>query len=167
RYRPGSAPLLRGAAVAGVTFWVGLFGSRYLDNFVADAGGEASRMAAARVLAEGDEALALLAEPAPYSCPPVDFARREVWLFPSVEAWRRYCETASESGQTGGPTLLVAMRERLTGRDPQREQPVWQSLISYGSGGVGPVPSATPISWANKPVVYLRASDAPALPGNE
>ncbi|MCP4245756.1 MAG: hypothetical protein GY778_01785, partial [bacterium] len=159
RYRPGTGPLLRGAAVAGVTFWVGLFGARYLDNFLADTTGDGSRFASACVLADGDGPLAVLAEPAPYSCPPVDFARREVWLFPSVDAWRRYCREQSASGRTGVPNLLVAMRDRLDAPASQREHPVWHSLIPYGSEGLAPAPPATPISWANKPVGCLRASD--------
>ncbi len=111
--------------------WVGWLGYQYLGNFVADASRDNSRVQAAATLAGQGSPVALLAEPAPYSCPPLDFSKRPIWLVESADAWRRRCEQASPAEGQPGPRILIAMAD-------------------------GP----TPISWADKPIRHQTAPRA-------
>jgi hypothetical protein len=142
----------------GVAGWVGLFGCRYLLNFVADAGERSTRILAARTLASQDGPIGLLAEPAPYCCPPLDFAAREVWLFASVEDWAQRLAEASPSEAARSPHVLVATQDR----------PVLKQLTGAAENGWELLPSGdrqpplSPISWANKPVCAWWATPASA-----
>jgi len=70
--------------------WTGYFGLSYLRDFQKDSSGEGTRMVMAREIRDGQYGpkqqleFALLAEPAPYSCPPLPFNSTNVWLLPDV-----------------------------------------------------------------------------------
>ncbi len=72
--------------------WTGLWGLFYLKNFRTDSTDNNSRLVLARDIESGyygpvdDFTVALLAEPAPYSCPPLRFDSRKVWLLPNLES---------------------------------------------------------------------------------
>ncbi|MFQ5491806.1 MAG: ArnT family glycosyltransferase [Phycisphaerae bacterium] len=114
-----------------VAVGVGWFGYPYLANFMADASPNHSRMAMARALEESNSPLAVLAEPAPYCCPPLDFARRPLFLFRSADDWRQRAASATQHGNTGFPRLLLSVGDNDSG--------------------------TSPISWANKPFTFQHA----------
>ena len=130
-----------------VVAWMGMFGGAYLANFRVDATDDNSRTRLARQLAERLDAassrseaplLGVPSEPAPYCCPPLDFARRRLLWVGSHDALERY------AGRR--PWLLIqpvdstppAPDEAL--QVPFRETGWWGRLLRE-----------TPISWANKP----------------
>ena len=144
-----------------VASWVGVFGYRYLSNFVADAGPDNSRLRAAAALAGHDAPLALLAEPAPYCCPPVDFARRQLWLFESADAWGQRCEADGQAGRCPEAGLLIATADGPTPPSGQLPVPYRWELLTNSSPAPGEPPVLTPISWANKPIRRQVASSTP------
>ena len=137
--------------IAGVLIfaWVASSGWPYLANFRQDAAwdGRNTRWQAAHTLAmtpsaDSTRAVWVSAEPAPYGCPPLDFAHTQVWL--SKQA------AAGPPPSTGpfvqaydGPTLL--------------EPP------AVAGPGVIDLPGdySSPISWANKPFRILLPPKAP------
>lgn len=80
------------AALASAAF---VPGASYLGRFIDDSFGTTTRLRAAQVLAEmpGGAAIAVEAEPAPYSLPPVDLFTRKIILLP-----RGWQETQDERG---------------------------------------------------------------------
>jgi hypothetical protein len=130
QWRPGRGGPAQAAAPVLLALWVAVYGFSYLHNFVADAGPGNTRLGAADVLADDNRPLAVLAEPAPYSMPPVNFAKREVWLFETAEQWRKGLHQAAAGTGRTYPDVLVT--------------PVDQTERWW--------PRPTPISWANKPV---------------
>ena len=144
------------AAITLMALLVGMHGARYLAGFCIDAGDNHSRIRLARAVASWDQdgspagAIAVLAEPAPYGCPPINFAKRQVLLLGSREEM-----TTEASAQVRA--LLQAVDQPLPetdGLEPMLElvRPVrdW------------PVP--TPISWANKPFTVFRRAVLPREP---
>ncbi len=119
-----------------VVGWVAYGGWGYLANFVADTGTTASstRTRAALCLADAGSEIGVLAEPAPYACPPLDFAGRRVRLYPSVNAW-----------QADPTPVLVTAYDGPSWFGPRLPEPAdgrWLDVM----------PSfVSPISWANKP----------------
>ena len=74
---------LRGIVFAILLFCVGLVGLRYLQNFKIDSTPAASRLEYARLIRDqspADEVIAVEVEPAPYSCPPMNFASKRLLL---------------------------------------------------------------------------------------
>ena len=65
------------------------FGVRYVVSFVRDVGASSTRLRAAEDLRTMPGPICLVAEPAPYSCPPIDLFNRELYLVPSVDALPR------------------------------------------------------------------------------
>ncbi len=130
-----------GAAVlvVGTTMYAG-FG--YLQNMRLDTTGarDSTRGRAARVVAEGvpatDHVIGVVAEPAPYGCPPMDFANITVlFVRPGREA-------------TLPPDAVIVAAcdgESLFGPRPVRGDADRRCM------SVDP-PFHTPISWANKPL---------------
>ena len=118
------------AVVAGgiVVLWAGVFGELYHFGFRADASGENTRSRLARTMADMEGPIYLMAEPAPYCCPPLDFAHREVYFCPGSAD----CVDRS----AGRPYVLFRPVDR-----PGRQDGAVQAVRR-------PV---TPISWANKP----------------
>ncbi len=133
-----------------VVGWAALAGGRYLHAFHLDATGQGTRAALARAVSEWMPGgprqpslpiLAMTAEPAPYSCPPLPFARASLML---VGGEDDLGELPSDR-----PRLFVAARDRLSTKDrsdlgqPQSAlPPAILRLIGLGR--------ETPISWANK-----------------
>jgi hypothetical protein len=129
-------------AAALVVLWCAVHGGRYLRNFRADAGLDHSRLQLARRISEeSDRAaalgtkleVALLREPAPYGCPPLDFARVKVMLYPSLDAFH--------SRAKDGPGLLLEPVDDQIAAPPDSAFRIPHSLF----------PLETPVSWANKP----------------
>ena len=134
--------ILRWACPIALCVFVGLFGAAYLRNFLIDATSDNSRTRAARRIercfdqADGSETaatIAVLADPAPYGCPPLRFAARRVVL-----------RTTPDAGASNN--LLVRAVERSSdptddttdgAHDGGMRRPTWLR--------------DTPISWANKP----------------
>jgi len=118
-----------------VVGWVGLGGGLYLWNFHVDSTDRNSRRREADVLAQLRRAdagaprrIALLAEPAPYGCPPLKFDAIDVCLLPMHSAM-------PEEPPSPPETVLIHPV------DHDRTAP---SVPFIGHG-------ETPISWANKP----------------
>ncbi len=142
-----------------VTGATAYFGYRYLANFVADASRDNTRIRAAAALQPLNRGLAVLAEPAPYSCPPLDFARSRLWLFPSLQSWRGDCEAAGLRGETPRAPGIIATSDALPPAEGQVVVP-----HCWGRLGANPCmpepPLVTPISWANKPFQRQHAGTA-------
>jgi hypothetical protein len=136
-----------------VVLWVGFFGYRYLYNFVADASMRHSRLVAAEELVGRQEAIAVLAEPAPYSFPPVNFARRAVWLLPPIEDWIAQPDVLPDLPAGAEPWLLLAARDRPTRAQGTHSPPGnWEPLAKPGGDAARLPAFVTPVSWANKPI---------------
>jgi len=152
RFRP-----VRLSLTAVVIAWMALCGFAYLRNFQIDTTPQASRLRAVRAVATGarqlDSAIdvALIAEPAPYCCPPLPFADINAYLFSDLHA--------AEDARQRAPNrwLLVYASD---------QRPI---IPGPASGGNTPrqdkLPFAwtTPISWANKPIV-LEGPGGTVLP---
>ncbi len=155
---------LAGVATAVVLAWCLWATSGYLWSFGVDAAGSGSRAVAAQAIRSehlsGLNAIAVAAEPAPYSCPPLDFADVRVVLcrkgsnetvLERIQDWR----TALEAGAASEvPKQLVAAVDdpgdlnaaRLHARVTAYEVCPWFLPPSR-------------ISWANKPIVIIDASN--------
>lgn len=127
-------------AVAG-TAW---FGWGYLSNFRADAMGNGSRIALARLIQEESRLaaeegtsleIAVLRDPAPYCFPPIHFAETQVVLYPSLEQFR----TVTRPGRA----ILLEPVDVPMPPDPPELSSRYESAF--------PSSPVTPISWANKP----------------
>ena len=140
----------RDLAAAVVVLWVLASGLLYLDNLNSDRRlpqrvQRASRIlaahaVAARLDAVGPEARAVVvvvAEPAPYGCPPMDFSRADVVL----------CTSRGEA-------LKVARAMGGLYLEPVDRAPGSRGVL----GGGAPI---TPISWANKPFMLLDGAKLP------
>jgi len=138
---------------AAVVVWMGFLGGRYLYNFARDASLTNTRLAAAETLFGSNDPIGVLADPAPYSLPPIDFARREVWLFDSSYQWREALQSGSAAGRAV-PHVLISPRDG-------GESGHWEKVAA------GPEPTErasrgyvsrflTRISWANKPICWRR-----------
>jgi hypothetical protein len=138
------ATVLRALAIGLVVAWVAICGAAYLRNFRLDASHRGSRMVLAKTLAgESTPAIILTAEPAPYSCPPLNFASLDVLLAASRQ--QPQCEP-------GRCCLLIQAVDEL-GADA-RPTP------DLGPGWLMLLRRETPISWANKPFVFERCNAA-------
>jgi len=92
----------------------------------------------------------VFAEPAPYCCPPLGFARREVQLWRSSEpvasfhAQRPWVAVRTNDAGTTRPSDVAGLLLRKPG--------IWEG-----------VDRPTPMSWANKPF-HVTAADDPIPP---
>lgn len=126
----------------------------YLLNFHRDEGVANTRWLAAALLRDdlADETpraptIAVLRAPAPYGCPPVDFSRYPLVLYPDKATWQR---DASRR-----PSVLIEVLDDLNdSRGPRPGSQTFEGVYT------------TPISWANKPV-RLTWSRAVAQPQPE
>ena len=136
-----------------VVLWTGFFGYGYLRNLAADASSENTRLLAAEALAGSNYPIAVLAEPAPYAFPPINFARRSLWLFSSAGDW------IGREGVRGdvSPRVLVSARDR-PGPDGAENtmKGRWRPIAKHAGSGDGWPAFLTPISWANKPMCWRR-----------
>ena len=135
-------------AVALVVIWTGLCGGAYLRNFQVDTTQAASRIALAQNIRllkaspsrDAGPTVALLAEPAPYGCPPLNFAKVGVILLSRREQFGDY---AGHGCRLITPVDRPSMHEGV----PQAEGSRWWC------------PRTTPISWANKPFELSEIAD--------
>jgi hypothetical protein len=158
-----------------VVIWALVAGGTYLANFYADTGSGASRLRAHLSLRDirnlaspfsmiGEvyfgnitRELALLAEPAPYNCPPINFATTTVLLFESESKVRARLVAGPNVGflqpyDGHSPLNLVGSIKKPPRRNwfPNRYE------ILYFISNIGGHP--TPISWANKPFLSQRSN---------
>jgi len=118
-----------------------LSGGRYWLGFVQDTGGNTTRAQAAQTLAKlekaGNRQVALWAEPAPYSTPPMDLIHQQLVLAPDGTA----------VGRLPADDVGVSAMDRVEGI---KDQSGFLHATITGSGQSG---GQTPISWAAKPFV--------------
>ncbi len=143
-----------------VILWVASYGWLYLANFRVDTTLDNWRTHSAKALQafgldpetnRSMAKIAVLADPAPYGCPPVNFARTDVVLLPGLgpsaqvrrDARMFLVRPVDRSGSDAAgkanwaKTLTRSFLSQLTGIRGSNDRPVW--------------PFDTPISWANKP----------------
>ena len=142
----GRRPGVRGIAAAGlIVLCTGYFGAGYLHNFRQDAQADNTRSqfgpeldrCVTRDPRDGRPVVCVLADPAPYGLPPMNFAQVHLWRYPSLAAYQ-----ADPRG------VLVLPADANPPRGPQSA-----GLTCCGGTGAAPF---SPISWANKPmVIYL------------
>ncbi len=149
---------VRWAATVLVVFWAGACSGGYLWNFLADAGTNNSRLhlaeAARRWLDDGAQrgeraSFIVAADPAPYSFPPINFARADVFLEPPIGR-----PSAGAIGPQGVRIRPVDKPARRTWQPEAASAPSDSSpQTQRGRGGWWPSEclTITPISWANKP----------------
>ena len=152
------------ARVSGWRRWVGVVAvvafvvlegaAAYIMNFARDANGrhETRRMAAVDLLdaAGPADAIGVIAEPAPYGCPPLDFARRRVVLLPG-ERPSVFAEP-DMAAVVDLPEWLVACVDRVEALEGAPYMTAYRLWRSYGDGWW----RRSPISWANKPTFVFR-----------
>jgi hypothetical protein len=142
----GRRPGVRGIAAAGlIVLCTGYFGAGYLHNFRQDAQADNTRSqfgpeldrCVTRDPRDGRPVVCVLADPAPYGLPPMNFAQLHLWRYPSLAAYQ-----ADPRG------VLVLPADTNPPRRPQNVG------LAYCSG-TGATPFS-PISWANKPMMLWR-----------
>ncbi|NOX58130.1 MAG: glycosyltransferase family 39 protein [Planctomycetes bacterium] len=158
RSRPASIAL--GGTVAA---WCAIFSAGYLWSFHVDATGQGSRDLAAAHL-NHQSSFAVIAEPAPYACPPVNFETTRVVMFrngpdePIESRLGRWFEshTARDPVSATSPTTMVAIIDdpesllnRLN-RSDEFSATLFENRPNW-------LPRAN-ISWANKPVLVIEYS---------
>jgi len=139
--------------------WCGMGGYHYLLNFYVDTTPEASRLRARRALPTAPSAgterdpwktlhgdIGLIAEPAPYCCPPLPFDALRVHLFRDRDA--ALADQQRDPARwllfwTVDETDLPRQRPSISSRQPTSAAPPEDKHITT---------TATPISWANKPI---------------
>jgi hypothetical protein len=142
-----SLPVRGIVAAALVVLTTGYLGGGYLYNFHRDTAPDNTREQFAPVLArfatrdarDGRPVVCVLADPAPYGLPPMNFARIKLLRYRSWEAYR-----ADPRG------VLVVPADANPPRDREGIPPP--------GGGTGQLPYS-PISWANKPMVLHSPLD--------
>lgn len=140
-------------------------GGLYAWNFHLDADHRGSRaqiganLAGRATLAEEKFTLGLIAEPAPYCCPPLPFASMRVLLFPSRHIAGEYWENG------GHIDTVLQVHDRYLGTfrdvifttsaifitDVGQRTLRWRPEIPEEASR-----TSTPISWANKPIMVFR-----------
>ncbi|MBI4719130.1 MAG: glycosyltransferase family 39 protein [Planctomycetes bacterium] len=160
--RPAVPRRWRSALVVLTLLWVAACGNLYLTNFRTDATDAASRLRARRAgpldgrVTDNDAwtslplTVAVPAEPAPYSCPPLPFNSVDVRLTPNAPPRDA---VSAETGRV--QVLLRAVDATDVGPRPtdpgstagERPSPLFARLERVSRRWF-----QTPISWANKPV---------------
>jgi len=124
-----------------------LYGGAYLCNISADAGDDNSRLRLAGSVArheneaanEGKKLLiGVLADPAPYGCPPVDFSRVDVVLLSDPGQLKQHYSDRRR--------VLLHPIERIDAKTSS-----WLPRLFYGRSDARVPLLETPISWAQKP----------------
>jgi hypothetical protein len=144
------------APVILVVLWVGFAGMAYLANFRIDAVRKGSRIRIAelaRSASSPDDSrpvalgnLAVFGEPAPYCCPPLDFATAQVRLYRSFEQF------ASDDGREPAVLLYpVDRRGRFEPTDVGQQLGLAPPAGPFSTESLGRRLRETEISWANKP----------------
>ena len=153
-----------------VVIWMAGCGAAYLRNFSVDTG---DRTDFAWVQEElvlnadpGYVPFSVLADPAPYSFPPINFSRSVVKRFRSLSD---FCATNPSIREIGH--LIIPSDRRDDAAKPGRMRiPKKRGVPGWSAWRPGPVRRfswpETPISWANKPFVLVGPScRALRLPG--
>ncbi len=132
-----------------------LSGAKYLQNFRSDAANDTARAVMGRrvntMTASGAFSVAVPADPAPYGCPPMNFAEIDVIKVRAPDA-------LLHEGVPGDVMLLAPVDRPVAGSSKMSDGiPLPPGFIRLDSGmREDPV---TPISWANKPIeVIMRIS---------
>lgn len=135
--------------------WCAFHSAGYLWGFHVDAKKQGSRAMVAAQL-QDTASVAVIAEPAPYSCPPLDFARTSVVLYRSGPAdlvhdrLRRWVEDESANA----PDTMIAIID-----DPEESIDRLRLSKDFSAQVFENRPSWLPrgkIGWANKPVLLIR-----------
>ncbi len=127
-----------------VVVWTASAGSQYLWNFHIDTTEHGSRIRYARCFHPRPGGLGVLAEPAPYCCPPLDFSRVAVSLRASVEEFERSMPPGSQALiWTSDDPSNPRVHALLSAREIHPLKPRFWWI---------PTNPHTPISWANKPI---------------
>ncbi|MGB0714946.1 MAG: ArnT family glycosyltransferase [Phycisphaerae bacterium] len=163
----GYRPLAGWMVTAVTTLLAASFGWVYLDGLRADADGRGARSEAAAYLAnlDADRPLLVVADPAPYCLPPLDFTVRPVLKVPyqqpiPASTWARIPQAIgvipSDAPMTG--ELMTALNEQQDKpidvrifpakwrQQASQQKPPWLRRMVAGW-----LPAR--ISWANKPIV--------------
>ncbi|MFQ5413744.1 MAG: glycosyltransferase family 39 protein [Phycisphaerae bacterium] len=148
--------IVRGLVAPGVAIWSAWCGGAYVWNLHVDATPANSRTVCANLIASASQgsapgAVGVYSEPAPYCCPPMNFARRDVFLLPEHSIPSRATHPSavaprSTERRRAGTTIRVldtldpnAWRTRTLPRESTPRRALRIRLPT------------TPISWANKP----------------
>jgi hypothetical protein len=129
----GSLPRWRLRIAGLLALWTTAAGLRYVANFVVDSTRISNRYVAAEILTslrKPASVLAIWAEPAPYSLPPVDLFTWKIILLPR----------GTDPGQfhLGESVISVRPSDQAS---PASDDPAWTFV---------------PISWANKPFEIIK-----------
>jgi hypothetical protein len=159
-YRSGLRRIVDWVPASIVVCWVGVMGAQYGANFLNDRTDRGTRSLVASILAgsRGDpiETIRVMAEPAPYGFPPLDFRRVRVVLYPTLMRATARDPGAAEAALVIPYDQEAALPEAITGAAA--------AYVKTGSFFLDHAPTnaeaqgITPISWANKPFVVFAAN---------
>ncbi len=136
--------------------WTAVGAGRYLYGFAVDAAGRGSRARQAEWIArQPGVPIAVLADPAPYGCPPLAFADRPVLKFRSVPEVLQYAR-AHEVIFVGPVDSPAGCAEEFTQREAPPIHQECQVTMSDVACWID-----SPISWANKPFCAARLEPVP------
>ena len=153
-------------ALVGVTAVYGTSG--YLWSFHADGNSMGSRQLAANfILKKSCEPVVLSADPAPYSCPPLDFKNTPVVLYKQgktdtymdrIRFWNNDSKPFLEKDSFDAPKLMITAMDYPEKELPLIDDPQWKTAKIFESRkkvfGCLLLPRSR-MSWANKPMVIL------------
>ena len=150
--RSRAVGVLLGVAVCA---WCGFHAAGYLWSFHVDATNQGSRTQAAAQL-DGVSTVAVIAEPAPYACPPINFAETPVTMYrnsPDEPILERLQRWIADEQPTSPPTMIAIIDnpsqtiDRLNLSDEFKTE-MFENRPNWLPRGK--------ISWANKPVLIIR-----------
>ncbi|HNO78930.1 MAG TPA: glycosyltransferase family 39 protein [Phycisphaerae bacterium] len=150
--RSRAVGVLLGVAVCA---WCGFHAAGYLWSFHVDATNQGSRTQAAAQL-DGVSTVAVIAEPAPYACPPINFAETPVTMYrnsPDEPILERLQRWIADEQPTSPPTMIAIIDnpsqtiDRLNLSDEFKTE-IFENRPNWLPRGK--------ISWANKPVLIIR-----------
>lgn len=165
---PSRFDLHRWCAAAAMFAWLSLVSAAYVIAYRADALGEGSRHQSACEVADwlndldrlSVPVIAVQAEPAPYSCPPIPFHRLDLRL------WSTGVTDTDFAASGAAPEIVLATADDPAAPNLHLGEPdpgLWDVAVFHAS------PRLTPISWADKPFIVLRRlpldTAAPATDG--
>jgi len=138
----------------------GFYGLRYLQQFRVDAGAENTRIQAARYLAElyGDRpegTIGVVAEPAPYAVPPLDFAGWSVQFLSRPDHVPGHVALGE---MADGPEWVVCAADRPPAEGTRAGIYVLREVFRAPPDWAGSYD--TIISWANKPMCLWQKAPA-------
>lgn len=155
--------ILSAMVIGLIAVWTAGGGRMYLLNFRFDAHDNHTRVNLARQFLQPGHVdgpaerrpldVALLADPAPYGCPPMNFASTRVFKL-------RSCQDLSDAGLPYDTILLAPVDLPVRhGADTRDELRAPSGFIRLGV--TMPGAPITPISWANKPFDVIKRDTTP------